>query len=188
MINLIVATDLNNAIGMQGYTFYYMDGRRVFTYAKDIDQAYKNIGFIPGVDRFIAWCDIGLTNTHWFDKKYKCWNKKQILSIDRITQSKVSSEDICELMAHHSCVRYSLPNEGEVILYELMGQVDRGYIHGWCLTSTEPKAHPDDFGLPNQYWSFADLFNACRAFKLRCIGTNSLNIRSHSVKSLFMPL
>ena len=116
---------------MNGYTFYYMDGRRVFTYAKDINQAYKSIGFTPGVDRFIAWYDPGLTNSHWFDEKHKCWNKKQILSIDRITQSKISSEDIRELIAHYSCIRYSLPKGGEVILYELMGQVDRGYIHGY---------------------------------------------------------
>lgn len=173
---------------MNGYTFYYMDGRRVFTYAKDIDQAYKSIGFIPGVDRFIAWCDLGLTNSHWFDEKYKCWNKKQILSIDRIAQSKVSSEDICELMAHHSCIRYSFPNEREVILYELMGQVDRRYIHGWCLTSTELKTHPDDFGMSNQYWPFTDLINACYAFKMRCCGPNSLSIKSYAVDNLLISL
>lgn len=159
----------------------------MFTYAKDIEQAYANIGFIPGVDRFVAWYDVGLTNTHWFDDKYKCWNKKQILSIDRVTQSKISSEDIVELMLHHSCIRYTLPNEGEVALYELTGKINGGYIHGWCLTSVEPRVNSMDLGIPNQYWPISDSTNACHAFKMRCIGSSSLSIKSYSIENLVVP-
>ena len=173
---------------MNGYTFYYMDGRRVFTHAEDIEQAYKNIGFVPKVDHFIAWYDSGLTNSHWFDDKYKCWNKKQILTIDRITQSKLSSDDIRDMMSRCSCVRYTLPNGTDVAFYELAGQGQGGYVHGWCLTSVEPKTQRENFGSPNQYWPFADLINACCAFKMRCCGSNSLSIKSYTIENLLISL
>lgn len=169
---------------MQGFTFYYMDGRRIFTYAEDINKAYVNIGVIHGMDKCIAWHDFGLTNTHWFDNTHKCWNKKQVLTIDRITLSKLSSEDIGDMLPRYSCIKYTLPNEGEVTFYELIGQITSGYIHGYCLTSVEPKTHPIDFGQPNQYWCLSDLINGCHAFKLRCCGSNSSSVASVNIEKL----
>lgn len=169
---------------MQGFTFYYMDGRRVFTYAENIDEAYKNVGVVRGVDHCIAWYDFGLTDSHWFDDTHKCWNKKQVLTIDRATLSKMASEDIKDMMSHYSCIKYTLPNGGEVAFYELIGQITGGFVHGYCLTSVEPKTHHTDFGQPNQYWNLGDLINGCHAFKLRCCGSNSSSMASVTIEKL----
>lgn len=97
------------------FTIYWLNGDKSHIFGETIDQAFTHAGYGGGAVAAIDWYDGRISDSHWYDKEKKVWEKYLDIEIKVADFLLMGIDDLSRIMDTHNTITVKFDNDDIVV-------------------------------------------------------------------------
>ena len=171
---------------MNWYTVYWLHGERSVICGVTIEDAFVHAGYSGGAVNAVDWYNVGVSETHWYNKEEKKWVEFEPINIHVNDIDELVPNDILAMMSKHHIIQINFESKDMIVLQKDWGKfylnnktcwveyvsVSFGeYFKGTYGGDSDDEENEHHFMMAGtQYFAPADVIFACECLLTRAKG------------------